>query len=198
MKKIITISRQFSSGGREIGKRIADELNIAYYDKQLIAKIAEQTNLHPDYIEAFQDSAVSRNYNFVYGRSFFSAAPIYNINDEIMIAQKNIITQIASEQDCVIVGRCADYFLNETAFKVFVYNSDMQKRIERCIKKVPKDAEKSEKEITKEILKIDKNRERYYNFYTGNQWKNMENYDLCLNTATLDIQKAVSAVLAAI
>ncbi len=198
MKKVITISRQFSSGGREVGKRLADALNIAYYDKELIARIAKETNLHPDYIATFQDASVSRNYNFIYGRSFYAPQPIYNANDEIMIAQKNIITQIASEQDCVIVGRCADYFLSDIAFKVFVYSSDMQMRIKRCIEKVPEDANKAEKELTKEILNIDKNRQRYYSFYTGKEWKNLDNYDLCVNTAALGINKSVQAIMAAL
>ncbi len=198
MKKIITISREFGSGGREIGKRLADELNIAYYDKELINIIAEETNMHPDYIESFQDSSVSRNFNFVYGRSFVIPQPVFNVNDEIMIAQKRIISEIADKQDCVIVGRCADYILGEKALKVFVYSSDMEAKIQRCIDKVPEDGQKDQKEIKKEILKIDKNREKYYNFYTGNQWKNMSNYDLCINTSNVGISKAVSAIMTCI
>ncbi len=198
MKKVITISRQFASGGREVGKRVADALNIAYYDKELIGKIAEETNLHPDYIEKFQESSASRNYGFIFGRSFYAPQPVYNASDEIVIAQKKIITQLANEQDCVIVGRCADYFLDDKALKIFVYSSDMQARIKRCIEKVPQDASKSEKEITKEILEIDKNRQRYYNFYTGREWKNMDNYNMCVNTAQLGIIKSVEAIINAL
>lgn len=163
MNTVITINRQFGSGGREVGKRLADALNIAYFDKEIINKIAEKTHLSPSYIE-----------------------------------QTKIIKKLAEEQSCVIVGRCANNILKDSAFRVFIYSSDIEKRIQRCYDKVPTDKNKSREEMQKMILSIETQRAKYNQYYTGDDWMNMSNYNLCIDTAKVDIKKAVSLIVMAL
>ncbi len=196
MKKIITINRQFSSGGREIGKKLADKLNISYFDRELIEKIAQETQFHPGYIEQFSESVASRQYPLTFGRSFnlMQTSP----TDIIQMAQNKIIKDLAENQDCVIVGRCANYILKDyDVLRVFIYSSDMQKRIERCYKKVPEDKDKTEDQIQKQIINLDKKRAKYHNYYSGQEWQDMSNYNLCIDTAKIDINKAVELIISA-
>ena len=196
MKKVVTINRQFGSGGREVGKRLADALNIAYYDHELINKIAEETNMHPDYIADCQELSVSRTYAISVGRTF--SMPQLSPTDNIQIAQTKIIKKLGTEQDCVIVGRCANNILEETAFKVFIFSSDINARIQRCYDKVPEDKNKSEKEMQKSILAVDKKRAKYHSYYTGQEWLEISNYNLCIDTAKIDIKTAVELIAAAV
>lgn len=196
MNTVITINRQFGSGGREVGKRLADVLNIAYFDKEIISKIAEKTNLSPSYIEQYQEVSATHQYPFIFSRTF--SKPVLSPNDTIQIEQTKIIKKLAEEQSCVIVGRCANVILKDTAFCVFVYSSDMGKRIQRCYDKVPADKNKATEEIRKMILFIDKQRAKYNQYYTGNDWMNMSNYNLCIDTTKVDIKKAVSIIVMAI
>lgn len=197
MKNIITISRSFSSGGREVAKRLADELNFDYFDRELISEISNETGLCEKYIEKHSEFAVTRSYPLNMAQTFI--LPIQTPSDSIQIAQTKIIKSVANKGNCVIVGRRADYILREqNPFKVFIYSSDMDKRIERCYNKVPKDREKSQKEITKQILSVDKNRAKYYNYFTENNWGEMKNYNLCIDTSVIDVKKAVEIIIQAI
>ena len=196
MNTVITVNRQFGSGGREVGKRLADALNIAYFDKEIISKIAEKTNLSPSFIEQYQEVSATHQYSFTFGRTF--SMPVLTPNDTIQIEQTKIIKKLAEDQPCVIVGRCANDILRETAFRVFIYSSDMEKRIQRCYDKVPADKNKSTAEMKKMILSIDKQRAKYNQYYTGEDWMNMSNYNLCIDTAKVDIKKAVSIIVMAL
>ncbi|MFI3227336.1 MAG: cytidylate kinase-like family protein [Clostridia bacterium] len=197
MNTVITISRSFSSGGREIAKRLADELNFAYYDRELIDAISEETGLSKDYVEQFSESNISRVFPIHIAQTFIM--PVTMPSDSLQITQTNIIKRVAEKGNCVIVGRRADYILREkNALKVFIYASDMDERIERCYKKVPTDRVKSPKEITKEIQKVDKTRAKYYNYYTDQNWGSMQNYNLCIDTSVIDIKKAVEIIIAAL
>lgn len=196
MSTVITLSRQFSTGGREIGKRLSDRLGYSYYDKELIEMLAEENGLSREYLEHFNEKIV-KHYPMTTGRTF--VRPYQSPTDTIYTLQAKIINQLAEENDCVIVGRCADYILRDTkAFKVFVYSSSMDARIERCYTKVPEDRAKTSKEMHKKILEVDKRRSRYYNYYTGRKWSNMENYNLCIDTAKIDIKTAVELIACAI
>ncbi len=198
MKKVITINRQFSSGGREVAKRLADTLNLAYYDKELIAKISEQTNLAPSYIEQYSESATSRSFSFTFCRTLSRPTPELSPNDKIQIAQTKIIKELATTGNCVIVGRCANYALADEAFKVFIYSSDMDARVKRCFEKVEEDKEKTEQEMKKQIISIDKQRAKYHSYYTGQDWSDINNYNLCIDTAKISIKKAVELIARAL
>ena len=194
MGRVITISRQFGSGGREVGKRLADALACAYYDKELIKKVAEESGFAESYIEKYSESNFTRNYQFTFGGSFvnYTQSP----SDKIQIAQSKIIKELSEQGDSVMVGRCADNILKEREpFKVFIYSSDMDLRINRCYDKVPIDKDKSKKEMQKMIQDIDKQRAKYYSFYTGQEWGNMQNYNLCIDTSVVSIKKAVDIII---
>ncbi len=198
MSSVITFNRQFSSGGREIAKRLADRLNFAYYDKELIAKISEETNLAPSFIEQYSEAATSRSFSFTFARTFSRPTPQLSPNDKIQIAQTKIIKDLSEAGDCIIVGRCANYTLFDKAFKVLIYCSDMDARIKRCYQKVDADKDKSEQEMRKQIVAIDKQRSKYHSYYTGQERLDVNNYNLCIDTAKIDLQKAVEIIEKAI
>lgn len=193
MNKIITINREFGSGGREVAKRVADILSIAYYDKELVDKIAEETKYNPEYIENFSEAIASRSYPLIFSKTLMS---IYSPpNDNIQSVQTKIIRDIANMSSCVIVGRCAsDILRKEKILKVFIYSSDMEQRINRCYEKVPADREKSREEMKKLILSTDKAREKYHNYYTLNKWKDMMKYNLCIDTSKADVKIAAQII----
>lgn len=194
MNKIITINREFGSGGREIGKRVADILSIAYYDKEIVDKIAEETKYNPQYIENFSESIASRSYPIVFSKTLMS---IYTPpNDTIQSIQAKIIRDMASISNCIIVGRCAsDILRKEDILKVFIYSSSMEQRINRCYDKVPSDRDKSKEEMKKLIMSTDKAREKYHNYYTLNKWKDMTKYNLCIDTSKINV-KIASQIIA--
>ncbi len=198
MSKIITISRQFGSGGREVGKRLADALLWSYFDRELIEQVATETGLDKGYIEKYSESVATRNHPYVFGRTFiaYQQSP----SEKIQLAQLKIIRELAEKGDCVIIGRCADYITREqNPFKVFIYSSSMDFRIDRCYDKVPADREnKTEKEMQKEIIGIDKRRRKYYEYYTGLGWGAIENYNLCIDTSAVGIQGAVEIIQKAV
>lgn len=198
MPVCITIGREFGSGGREIGKRLADQLNFAYYDNEIIKKIAEESGYSEGIVEKYSEARVTRQFPITCGRTF-AYAPMLNLNDEIFIHKKKILEQFAEKGDCVIVGRCADQVLkNQNLFKVFIYSSDMDNRINRCYDKVPDDKKLSRKDVEKHIKSIDKGRADYYQYYTDAKWGDMLNYHLCIDTSFFDTKKAVDLIVNAV
>lgn len=197
MNHIITISRSFGSGGREVAKRLAEELNYAYYDRELIDEIAKETGLSKDYIEKYSEGKISHVYPIHIAQTFM--LPTQMPSDNLQIAQTKIIKNIGEQKNCVIVGRRADYILREQKpFKVFIYSSHMGERIERCYKKVPSDRENSPDAMKKQIISIDKTRAKYYNYYTDQTWGQKENYNLCIDTSVIDVKKAVKLIISAL
>ncbi len=197
MNNIITISRQFSSGGREISLKLAEALDYAYYDKQLIQAVAEETGYVAEFIEKYSEASVTRSYPFAFGRSFamYQQTPI----EQIQIAQTNIIKELGNKGNAVFVGRCADQILSDlNPFKVFIYSSDIGARIERCYEQVPTDREKGDKEMRKMIQKIDKERASYYEFVSSGEWGVVSNYNLCIDTAFFSTEQAVELLLCAV
>ncbi len=193
MNSIITIGRQFGSGGREIGKRLADSLGFAYYDKEIISMIAQKSGLSEEYIASRDEERIISNYSITMGRTFI--APVMNFSDNVFIEQTKILKEIAEKGNCIIVGRCADYILREqNPFKIFVMGSDMQMKINRCYEKEPTDQDKSQKEIEKKINEIDKARAKYYDYYTDRKWGAMTNYNIAIDTATVSIKDAVEVI----
>lgn len=194
--KIITIARQFGSGGREIGEKLSERLGIKYYDKELISIAAKESGVHPEVFENVDEKATnSLLYSLSMGLySFgnnFSSMNEMPINDKLYLLQHKIIKQVADEGPCVIVGRCADYVLKDRkdVVNIFIY-ADLDFRIKRAIE--IKDVKPSKAEQV--VLKTDKSRANYYNFYSGKKWGLPENYDLCINRSTLSADKAVDVI----
>lgn len=193
MVRTITISREFGSGGRTIGKEVAKKLNIPCYDKDLIEKIAEETGYAKDYIADESEYAPSAN-SFAYmflGRGFDGLANA----DRIWIAQKKVLEALADKGPCVIVGRCADYVLKdrEDCMNVFVY-ADPAFRAERIVKQYGESAEKPEKRLADK----DKKRKLNYKYFTEREWGKRENYHLSIDSGFFGIEKAVEMIVDAV
>lgn len=169
---VITINREYASGGRYVGKLLAEELNIPFYDKEIISLAAKESGFTKDYIENNEQKKNTLNSE-------------YNSDDEIFVAESKVITNIAKSSS-VIVGRCADYVLKDkkNVYKIFLY-SDTENKINRATKYygIKKSAALST------ISKIDKQREKHYKYYTGRNWRNFDNYDLAINVDTLGVEK---------
>lgn len=198
MKKIVTISRSFSSGGREVGKRLAQELGYAYYDKQLLKKISQETGFSSEYIEKYGESSASYlSYPITIAQTLISTYQMPN--ESIQIAQTNIVREIGQKGNCVIIGRRGDRILKDekSILKVFIYSSDMDQRIQRCYKKSPEDKDKSPQVMKKKIIAVDKDRAKYYRYYSDQNWGVMDNYNLCIDTSKIDIKQAVKLIILA-
>ena len=194
-KHIITIGRQFGSGGRELGKAVADKLGIKYYDKELISLAAKESGYNPEIFENVDERATNSLlyslsmgiYNLGNGYAPMRYMPV---NDQLYLLQHKIIRELAAEP-CVIVGRCADYILrnNKNLLRIFVY-ANLKDRVENAIKihNVPENKAEST------VKKTDKTRANYYNFYSNQKWGAVENYDLCINTSTISRENATKIV----
>ena len=195
MKKIITIGREFGSGGREFGRRLSEALGIAYYDQEIISEIAKRTSLSEQYVQSVIEHRPMFSFPIHIGRSFYPTAnPIFEMNMAVYQEQARIITQMAAKSSCVIVGRCADYILrDDNPFRIFVY-ADMDSKIKRCLEKAQEGEKLTEKEVKQQITSIDKKRAQYYAFYTGHTWGDKLNFDLCINTSHTAIKEIVPAV----
>lgn len=195
MRRIITIGREFGSGGRELGRRLAEELGIEYYDKEIITEIARHTELSEAYIAEVVEGKHHSLYPITIGHSisYFNDYTVKQLQT-VLIAQNKIISELAEKSDCVIVGRCADYILREKKpYKFFVY-ADIESRTKRCIERESGGEHYTEKQMKRRIKAIDKNRARYYNFYTGLKWGDKSNYDMCINTTDTVIKDIVPII----
>lgn len=196
MNKIITISREFGSGGRELGKRLAENLQIAYYDREIITAIAKKSSLAEDYVNQVVEQKIMTYYPITIASSFSAMPPdsLQHINRSIYAAQTEIMEELAQKSDCVIVGRCADHILRDyNPFNVFVY-ADMPSKMARCKQKDHEGSHLNEKDMQKNIIAIDKARAQYYRFYTGSVWGDKLNYDICINTSRTDIKHLADAL----
>ena len=186
MNTIITIARQFGSGGREIGHRIAEILGVKCYDRDLITLAAEKSGLSEEALHhADEKAASSLLYTLVMSSNMYhSNVDHFNvpINDKLFCVQSEIIRDIAQRESCVIVGRCADYVLSEhpRVVRVFLF-SDFDNRV----KKLCAEESISEADARERIVKTDKRRANYYNYYSGQKWGKIDNYDLALSTDKL-------------
>lgn len=196
MGKIITIGREFGSGGREIGKRLAERLDIPYYDKEIIAAISEESGLAQSYVDEVVEGRVIHYYPIMIGRTFTYQDYTLFPNDVVFTKQSEIIKRLALQGPCVIVGRCADYILREyKPFNLFIY-ADLAARMERCFSRAPETESFTPVEMKKHIQKTDRNRAEYYKFYTGQTWGGKANYSFCINTTGMEIKRVVAALAA--
>ena len=195
MNKVITIGREFGSGGREFGRLLAEKLGYEYYDKEIITEIAKKTSLSETYVKQIVEQTPHSLFPITTGNAFayYGNNHLYNVQS-IFREQTNVIKEMAKKSDCVIVGRCADYILEDlNPLKIFIY-ADEKSKIERCLKKVDEPESVNVKKLKKQIKNIDKNRARYYSFYTGKKWGDKLNYDICINTSDIEIGEAVSVI----
>lgn len=193
MNKIITISREFGSGGREVGKRLSDVLGFKYYDKEIIEEIAKRTGTSNEYVGNISEMGLY-NFPFQFGKTFYSNISIQANQTEILVMQQKILKEIAKEGDCIIVGRGADVILKEyNPMNIFVY-SNMESKIERCRKKGKENENFSDKELKNKIKQIDKERIKFHDVLSNLEWGEKENYDLCINTSNLEIKKIIPSL----
>lgn len=190
---IITISREFGSGGKEIGKRLSDALNIAYYDENIISLVSKDTGMSKKYINNISENGIYPN-AFQFARSFTTLSGVQSSQVDILISQQKVIKKIAEKGNCVIVGRGANSILKEyNTFDIFVY-ANMESKLKRCREKAPADEHLTEKEMIKKIKEIDKSRQKYHEFISDNEWGKKENYNICINTSNVEIKKIIPAL----
>lgn len=189
--RLITISREFGSGGKEFGSLLAKELGLSYYDREIITKVAEETQLDEDYIEAVTEKKKAAHLLLPF-ENYTGVDPYETI---VLQAQRKVLLDIAAkDEDCVIIGRSAEVILQDYApFMIFVY-ADIGARAARIRERDEEAAAMKEKELLKQIRKVDKVRAGYYGLVSGDDWGDKENYDLCINTTGKDLRKLVAPI----
>lgn len=192
--KIITISREFGSGGREVGKRLADALGWAYYDREILTAMAQATELEEEYLErVLEQGAAAIQYPVAFGRTFSQIACFSHPSAALLARQTELIQTLAQKGDCVIVGRNADVVLaDEEPLRIFVY-AELESRIRRCRERETA-AIRPEKEYEKQIREVDRLRAKNHNLLSAYRWGDMQGYDLCLNTSYLEIKKIIPSI----
>ena len=194
---IISISREFGSGGRLIGKRLASRLDIPCYDRTIIQRTAEKSGLSPEFIARAEERARSR-FHLPAGTPTGVAGPAVAyqgvpVSHQAFFAQAEVIREMADGGPCVIVGRCGDYVLaeREDCLKVFIHG-DLPCRVRRCTQEYHLEAE----DMAKYIAQMDRGRANYYSYFTGHRWGDMRRYDLTVNSSTAGIDGAVELICA--
>lgn len=195
MDRVITIAREFGSGGRELGKKLAEKLGIAYYDNEIVTEIAKKTDLAEKYVEEIIEKQPMTFLPLTIGRTFYIPDDYHSSQSySIFVEQSNVITEMAKKSGCVIVGRCGDYILRDlNPFKIFVY-ADMDSKVKRCREKAHEGEDVSDKKLRQQIKSVDRARAQYYQFYTGLKWGDILNYDMCANTSNTDIDVVVNCI----
>ena len=183
---VITIARQYGSGGREIGERVAELLGMKSYDKELITMAAQKSGLNANVAHHADEKATnSLLYTLAMGSGAFNAANFsmdIPINDKLFITQSDIIKGLVEENDCVVIGRCGDYVLRNYDNRLSIFICEINNVTENEAKEM--------------IKKTDKRRINYYNFYTGRKWGAFENYHLSINSSILGIEKTAQTIAA--
>lgn len=186
--KIITVSREFGSGGREIGKRIADILGYDYYDREILTELASKTNINEKYIESTLNSSILRHIPVTFGRTLSHNSSALN-TASLLAQQHRLIKEIAEKgKDFVIVGRSSNVILSEyNTFNIFVY-ADMKDKINRCRER-SEGQSLSDREFEKEIRRIDRSRAECHSIVSNKEWGDKSGYHLCINTTNREIKK---------
>lgn len=197
MNTVITIGRQFGSGGHEIGAKVAEHFGIPFLDKELVAKAAKESGFCEEIIlnhderptNSFLYNLVMDTYSFGYNAAHFVDMPI---SHKVFLAQFDAIKKLASEGPCVIVGRCADYALSErkNCLNIFIYGNEEDK-----IKLICRQFNVEPTKARDMCIKTDKQRQSYYNYYASKKWGRADSYDLCINSSVLGINGSVSLII---
>ena len=190
----ITIGRQFGSGGRETGKKVAQALGIPYYDKELLAIAAKESGLSHQFLQEYDEKPTnSFLYSLVMGQNaLLGGSQSMTVDQMAVKAQRDAVLSVAEKGSCVIVGRCADYILRDKPglIRVFI-SADYENRIQRICHRDGV----TEKEAEENMRKMDKARASYYSFHTDRKWNDASNYDLCINSSRKGIDTAVEQIL---
>lgn len=189
MKKIITIGREFGSGGRYIGEEVAKRLGINYYDKEIISKVAEQSGFAKEFIAEQGEYAPTKS---IFGYAYVGRNSVgQSLDDMIYQVQREIIAELADKESCVIIGRNADYILRDRTdcLNVFI-TGNMPEKIERVCKLY----EKTPEEAKKLIKTVDKRRSSHYKYYSDQSWGKASNYAICLNSSELGYDKCIDII----
>ena len=196
MNTVITIGRQFGSAGREIGEKLAANFGIKCYDKELLSRAAKESGFCEEMIQnhderptnSFLYNLVMDTYSFGYNASSFVDMPI---SHKVFLAQFDTIKKIADEGPCVIVGRCADYALADykNVLNLFIYGNEECK-----VKRIMEKYSLAEDKARDMIIKKDKQRQSYYNYYSSKKWGRADSYDLCINSSVLGVEGTVKLI----
>lgn len=191
MNKIVTISREFGSGGRELGKRLADKLGFAYYDREIITEVAKKTEMAEQYIQNISEKGISP-YPFQFAKSFVMYSNLQKHQTEILVVEQKVIKELAQKGNCVIVGRGANSILKEyNPMNIFVY-ADMESKINRCRMRAEESENYTDKELKNKIIQVDKSRKNYNNIISSLEWGDRKNYNLCINTSGIEVKTIIS------
>lgn len=188
--KIITISREFGSGGRTIGKMVAEKLGIPCYDQEIIQKIAQESGYCEDFVaERSEHASISHWFTTAFGGKDYYGN---SIQDKLWVAQLKAIVEVANKGNCVIVGRCADFILKETSdcIRVFVH-AELKDKCKRIVEQYGESNETPERRLKDK----DKRRAAYYQLYTDQKWGDMKNYDIALNTSSLSFEQCADIIV---
>ncbi|MCH5211397.1 MAG: cytidylate kinase-like family protein [Oscillospiraceae bacterium] len=200
MKRIITIGRQYGSAGHDIGEIIARELGYALYDKELVEMAAKKNNISPEALKHIDEKATSSLLYSLASGSYSvrgMSGPLYYempINDKLFLAQSEVIKKVAAEENCVIIGRCSDYVLEDVEgidlTNVFIYAS-----VDWRAQRVADAYGLSLKKAKERVNKTDKQRKTYYSYYANRTWGAIENYDICINSQKTTIERAAQLII---
>lgn len=196
MGVVITIARSYGSGGRTIGKMLAEDLGISYYDREILRLASDDSGIN-EALFGNADEKLKKTLLFKIAKNTYKGELIqpdsddFISNDNLFNYQAKIIKELAAYESCVIIGRCADYVLKdmENVVRVFVYADE-----KTCIKNAEAVSALRDKELVKFINKTDKHRAEYYKYYTGHEWNDVNNYDICINTASLSYKQSVELI----
>ncbi len=194
---VITIGREFGSGGKYIGERLAEELNCKLYDKELLKKVADESGMDLTELEEM-DEKQEQSFWYTFAMSMYSQDSLETLteipsNEKIFIEQSKIIEELANKEDCIIIGRCSNIILKNkpNVLNVFVYSSELDFKVKR---KMKYDNFENELDVIKAIEKIDEERKNYYNYFTKENWGDRKHYDLMIDTSKLGVDGAVELI----
>lgn len=191
---VITIGRGYGSGGRTIGKMLADKLGINYYDKEIMRLASKESGINQQFF-AMADEKLKQTNIFKVSQNVYRGETFSDVdqisNTELFNYQARVLRELATRESFVIMGRCADFVLKDykNVTKVFVHAS-----IDKCVKNVSSMSSMTEEELKKFIMQTDYQRSQYYRFHTGREWSNARNYDICLNTDGMTLDNCVETI----
>ena len=192
--KIITISREFGSGGRELGKRLADALHIPCYDHEIIEMVAQKSGLDKNYVAHVSENDIRVFYPATIAHRLIAPHPVMQQPVSVAVAEHELLKKLASEGDCVIIGRCADVVLREQKpLNLFVY-ADTQSKLARCQQRAEAGETLTERDLLRKMKQIDKERAAYRELFTESDWGKKEAYHLCVNTSGKEIKTLIPAL----
>ena len=191
---IITINREFGSGGRELGKRLADALSLPCYDDEIIEMITKENGWDAGYVARVSERSIRAAYPLTIGRRFSVPYPVMEQSVKVAVAERKIIEDLAQQGDCVIVGRCADVILEPfKPFNIFVY-ADQESKLKRCQKRAAAGEFLTPLEMKRRMQQIDRSRAMQYETFSKFRWGAKEAYHLCINTSEKDIKALIPAL----